>query len=484
MKGLDELHRYAAKDDERLEIPAFDQLPLRMRESRSPERPMTRSFGALAIVVASVVVVTLGAIQFNAHRLTEPDATQPATVAASGAPTTAAQSLQADAASFRGQGRLAFVTGGVLRVLDGATGELHVIDTNATDPQWSASGSWLAYGRANGPALEVWLSRADGSGKELVRVPGVTSAIYRWSPTDDVLAVIPQGLDAKGLWLARPGRGVSELAAGDVPVWSLAWSPDGQMLAYSSTLPFTDPVGRSDGLFTVRTQGESPTQRLTATADGILGISWWPDGRGLLYLRDLQHSASLLADGVPFESLSLDGSRRSGAFPLQKIDASANDWIDLHRFVAVVGGGRELTSNKEVALCDIETLSCDVLARATGVVSLQPALSPDRARVAFVRAPDRGNLIGFASASEAEQWMNARTLWIVDLRSGTAAELTNAGRMIFAPTWSPDGQRLLLTHDQTAWFYSLSTGASSPLIKGLDAATPFGGYGWVFAWQR
>jgi Tol biopolymer transport system component len=215
---------------------------------------------------------------------------------------------------------------------------------------------------------------------------------------------------------------------------------------------------------------------------GILGIAWAPDGLTLLYYEDPQHSGSLLMDGVPLKTLALSPSGQSGAFPDKKIDIF-DEWIDAHRFVAVIGGGRFPTANKTLAICDIEALTCAPIASQPGTVSLQPALSPDRSRVAFIRATENSS-VGFSSEAAAAAWMQTRTLWIVDLRTAVAQPQAAAGKGIFVPTWSRDGQRLLLTRDQAAWMYDLATQSMTKLIEPLDAATPFGGSGWSFAWQR
>jgi Tol biopolymer transport system component len=476
MTPLEKLHRYAIADEQRLGLEGFEHLKRRRGASRFPR--------VLAATVALVLIAIVGAqVGLGLRRAATPDGAS-APVGTSGSPSTSPAATVA-APLFRGLGKLAFATSGLgLQVLDGGGGGVTRIDAAAL-AWWSFDGGWLAYVRGGvvSPASELWLSRADGSGKQKVGgLPEYTNVVVGWSPTDNVLAVIPQGGTSSGLWLVRPDAATAPLVAADTMVLDVAWSPDGKTLAYSRTLPATDPSARSDALLTISVSGGAPSQRLVARDAGLLGITWWPDGRGLLYYRDPQHSSSLLVDGVPLESLAFAGSRPSGAFPDRKLTTSGQ-WVDDHRFVALTGAGRWPTANKNLAICDIETLRCTVVGQAAGSVALEPALSPDRGRIAFVRAADRGNATGFSSDADAQQWLASRTLWMLDLGSGQTHELIGAGRGVLMPAWSADGRQLLLTRDRAAWLYDLSAARAAQVIAPLDPPMPFGSPGWMFAWK-
>ena len=475
MTARERLHHYASDDSERFEIPTFEQLMV--REDR-PSRTQRVPIGIVGLLAAAAVVLVVVTVSRSAL---------PAEVGGSAPPTVSAGTqvaITADAAAFHGLGKLAFSTRAGLHVLDGSGGPL-VRVADAGPARWSPDGRWLAYAQRSGSGGELWFARADGTGQQKVAgLPSFAGVAIEWSPTESVLAVAPQGGPAAaGLWTVRPNERATLFAARDSAVWSFAWSPGGDAIAYSVTLPAADPASRSDALFTVSMGNAATQERFVADRAGILGIGWWPDGRGILYYRDPDHSASLLMDGVPLESRSLDGSRRSGTFGEPRID-TFDAWIDAHRFIAVLGVDRFATANRHLAICDIESLVCRVVVPSTSLVDMEAAVSFDRTKVAFVRAVDRGPSAGFASDADEQSWLATRTLWILDLASSTSRPVTSAGSGIFSPAWSRDGRQILVTRSQSAWLYDINADSLRKLLTPLDPAAPLAGSGWTFDWLR
>ncbi|MGH2378379.1 MAG: TolB family protein [Candidatus Limnocylindria bacterium] len=346
-------------------------------------------------------------------------------------------------------------------------------------PRWSSSGQWLAY-TAEG---SIWIT--DAGGGTVRRIDGIAGEfpLMRWSPTEDLLAVASYTLPSGGsLWLVRPSGAPLQLATTqvtDMRVSSLAWSRDGR-LAYSATLPFEgDPGGRDDALYTLDRPDGEPVLRLTADDAGLTGLEWWPDGRGVLFVRAPMHSASLLADVQRVEVLPLGSMTPTGALPPDLVWKQEH-WIDEHRFAAVVGGGRWLTTNKSLAICDIATMACAIEA---GSVSLDPALSPASKQIAFVRAPDDDE-VGFASETAALAWVKQRTLWIAEPASDALVPLGVAGGGVFDPEWSRDGRAILFQRDGSLWRLDLDSGQVRQLIDGLPLGGALSGTGWVYAWHR
>lgn len=487
MNPLEQLRRYATKDNERLDLPLFEEVAARI-ERRSVKPSGGISFESIGLIVGAAAVVAVIIVTVSGS------AVVPAGVAGSAVPSPAAPSSAAASASpgaiaantgaFRGLGRLAFSTSSGLHVLDGTSGDL-VRVADAGLARWSSDGSWLAYVQRSGSGVELWLVRPDGTGREKAgALPSSSNFAFEWSPKDTVLAVAPQsGPAGDGLWLLRPGRTATLLSARGTAVASFAWSPDGDTIAYSITLPSNDPAGRSDALLTVGVRSAVVQQRLVAERAGIVRISWWPDGRGLLYYRDPDHSASLLMDGVPLESFGLDGSRKTGVFADHRID-TFNAWVDSRRFVAVLGVDRWPTANRRLAICDIDSISCRAIGPSSPGVDSDPALSFDRSKIAFVRAADRGQAVGFKSDADAQSWIATRTLWVLDMASGTSTEITEVGGGVFTPAWSRDDRQILLARGRSAGLYDLGTASFQNLLTPLDPATPLGGSGWAFNWWR
>src|SRR2546430_16747668 len=99
-----------------------------------------------------------------------------------------------DVAAFRGQGRLAFLWGNRLYVLDGDAGRLWTLPRTGpvADLSWSQDGHWLAYiatvpSTGAGP---LWLVRFDGRwAHQVTGLRGAVQAVA-WSPAADTLAAI------------------------------------------------------------------------------------------------------------------------------------------------------------------------------------------------------------------------------------------------------------------------------------------------------
>ena len=376
--------------------------------------------------------------------------------------------------------RLALVTNGHLSVVDSATSATTDLSAlgPADHPAWSSSGQWLSYA-SNG---QLWVSRADGAHAHLVAPSASGSA---WSPASDRLAVPA----SNGVLVVAAAGGSTTIAPGCL-VSSLAWSPDGRQLA-----AVCDAPGHVDRVITTSadggTGGASTTSAKALTvpkliADGDTGLrlaGWWPDGLGLLVWVDPQHSASLAADGMSLVSVGLDAG--AGAHPLATT-LGYPSWLswspDGHRLVVAAGSDRRTWTGKRLTVCDAHRGDCLPLVLPQGKVAVDPAWSPDGARIVYVQADDQPGTGG-----ETAAWTASRQLWTVkpDGSDATrvASDLTGASE----PRWNSAGALISVVAADRVLVLDPSSGATTP-VGGLLSAADVDYYGtadWsaLLAWR-
>jgi hypothetical protein len=396
-----------------------------------------------------------------------------------------------NAAAFKGQGRLAFVWQGMLYVLDGATGDVSALSTpimamsplqawsqqaapgGVSQPVWSHDGEWLSLVQVG--TGQVWLANRDGTSAEQVPAPDPV-AQFSWSPTADTLAV--GGTD--GLELVPAGGESHRLL--DVQVQSLCWSPDGKSLAYSATLG--NNPGGSDALYTIAIDGgQVKEQMVAAPMNGMIIAGWWPDGKGLLYWLDPSFSASIKADGLALWSLRLGDSQPK----LLANSLTYPEWLSMSPqgdLLMVAGGGREVWANKNLAIVNVESGSIRNLKNPKGSVSIDPSLSPDGSRIAFVAAKNLGTDVGgFNKPEDLTAWVTSRSLWIENVDGSGAHRLTSAGQGVYQPLWSKDRSHILYLKDNSLWLIGADGGEPEKICGPFSYEDPvagaFGYYGFI-----
>lgn len=215
-------------------------------------------------------------------------------------------------ASVLALGRLAYLQGGDIWVKglpDGKPQRL-TADGRNREPCWSPSGQWLAFRKND---FQVWVMRADGSAARPLNEGALVRA-FAWAPKADRLAY----LTGTGALVAQNSDGssqqelVTQGSGGSYTgVVSMAWSPNGRLLAYAAVRASPNATGDGktvehalDGraIYIVNPQtGE--TRVLTHPGDAVDGWPQWSaDGTRLLYTR--QH------DGyADVRVVTLEGSR-------------------------------------------------------------------------------------------------------------------------------------------------------------------------------
>jgi len=186
------------------------------------------------------------------------------------------------------------------------------------------------------------------------------------------------------------GSDLLQLTTGDAA--SPRWSPDG------STLAFTMP--QADGswqIATIPAGGGAAT--LLTSGPGMSELpSWSPDGSWIAY----DHSPQI--GGPGFHNV------------LYRMNAD--------------GTNPRLLGNPDT-------------------FDVQPAVSPDGTKVAFLRLNADG-VFG--------------TLWVRDITSGDERQLVAAGVDVETPSWSPDGRWIMYTGDPLTILRVASDGSGTPVV--------------------
>jgi dipeptidyl aminopeptidase/acylaminoacyl peptidase len=162
---------------------------------------------------------------------------------------------------------------------------------NDSNPTWSRDGRRLAFwSTPEGSTLArlVIVDADGGSRSELLPAEGwlfqtfiIGSSNISWSPDDARIATIVSGVTGTTIALIDAATGAFTTL--DIEAFNasfLAWSPDGEWLAY---------VGRTIGgeAFVIRPDGADERSVSPVSMDGAsyLSIDWSPDSRALTYSR-------------------------------------------------------------------------------------------------------------------------------------------------------------------------------------------------------
>jgi Tol biopolymer transport system component len=192
----------------------------------------------------------------------------------------------------------------------------HTIDSRAASyqvPKWSPDGRTIAYLRDSGGAPALWLARADGRDKHVLRrdVYGYPDSVS-WSPEGGRIAfvgLVGSGETDAALVVASANGARSRAVAGiagdpdQASVGNVRWSPTGGRIAF---LRWGQDAETDDALSVIDLRNDH--ERVLARAGSIDDVAWSPDGRWLAYLAENPARPS----GMPFSVwlVRADGSAK------------------------------------------------------------------------------------------------------------------------------------------------------------------------------
>lgn len=400
-------------------------------------------------------------------------------------------------------GELAYVSGGKLAVIDHA-GARRTVDVPSagvpSQPSWSPDGRWLAFFQlpaataAYGPPGTLWVVRADGGDAHALG----SATQFAWDPRRDTLAYLHDGQVSLASMGSAPAT-VPPMGAKGIAE-NVSWSPSGRDLIVSTV---AHSAAGGVGRLVLLVIG-SHRVRVVATSHAYAFdlAGWWPDGKGLLYWKDQDFSASIAADGLPLVSRELSSGRTlTLATMLRYPDWLA--WAPSGGTVAIVAGADRVVWDgaKHVALCQVASGTCRTEPQPKGSTSIDPAWS-DLGQLYFARSTGTPaysmgpppKVPGIPTNEPfgwhaVEAWAAAGAVETVRVQRGEpqpAGLPGGAGGQ--APT--PAGANLLLVRSGELWLLHAGSSVPTRISGGLGPYGPAdpGYYGYIdwheaFSWH-
>jgi TolB protein len=230
----------------------------------------------------------------------------------------------------------------------------------STTPVWSPDGQRIAFVRHTGDDTQIYIMNADGgSQRPLTTGPG-RAASPAWSPNGQqiVFTATKNGV-SQIVAMRNDGSQRRDLAPSPSDQRAPAWSPDGHLIAFLSRAS----LGRVD-LYVIGADGQNPRQVPTpgpGVRPDVKEFTWLPDGR-LAYTNP----SGLAQDTVSVTTISGAEHRVLGSAysPAWAPDGRRLAFVAFHSGAALIYVG-DSAGGKSVRLTDPR------------LTSVRPAWSPD-----------------------------------------------------------------------------------------------------------
>ena len=284
----------------------------------------------------------------------------------------------------------------------------------------------------------LYVTNADGTEVRLVAGSLAGYPFARWAPDGSELAFLAGSYGVGRLQVVNVD-GSDLRTVGKASVSAFAWSPDGQRLLYEDA--------RAGGVWVMDADG-SGARQLTATGHPT---EWSPDGKWIAFFDGPERAAQIYripVDGGPTETLTKDG------------DDVSPGWSPDGSQIAFVSSR---DGNLEIYLMAADG---SILRRLTDDPAPDDVVrwSPDGAHLVYVSYRDGADplSIGIGNAE----------VYVIDLSTGVARDISNDPAWDGDPAWSPDGDWIAFTRrtDHGELYIMRPDGSEQRMLPGF--ATP------------
>jgi Tol biopolymer transport system component len=184
-------------------------------------------------------------------------------------------------------------------------------------PAWSPDGKYIAasvvekcVAGMSECVYDIVVMKSDGSERKNLTNTPASEWVPAWSPDGQMIAFSSdRDGDSEIYLMNRDGSNVRQLTDNDGYDGTPRWSPDGTRIAFD-----TDRDGSDWDIYIMNADGSNPLP-VTNNTTNDNGESWSPDGRWLVYLSDADSDAEICFIGV-------DGLNQSRLTFNQAIDFS------------------------------------------------------------------------------------------------------------------------------------------------------------------
>jgi len=278
---------------------------------------------------------------------------------------------------------------------------------------------------ASGKAKEVWRVKLESS------AAAPNSLAYPWSADSLHLAFVGPETGNRGsiAVVSSEGRLERLLFVSPPPISWAKWSPSGKELAYISADASVHVVSAADGtaLLHVDKNRVGPS----------LDVTWDPSGRYLVLAPGMNQLCRVdIRTGSVSEMVELGSQIKVGAWR----------WI----------------SNDKIAFCTTDNLVCwhDWSSGKTQVV-LQALPLGKVETLGWDISPDGALLVLGVTTAGITSGQHITKTFICELAT---RKLTDLGFYAREPSWSPDGNNLVMRRERGVWLWDARSGESRPLL--------------------